>query len=55
LGGELRLTYFEPVRIYVAAAGTAILAAAVVLEWRRGLLFIDAPNRMTRPVSREPI
>lgn len=54
-GGELLLTYFEPVRIYVAAAGTAMLAAAVVLEWRRGLLFIDAPHRMTRPVSRETI
>jgi len=35
-GGELLLTYFEPVRPHVAAAGTAILAVAVVLEWRRG-------------------
>lgn len=36
-GGELLLTYFEPVRIYVAAAGTAILAVAIVIEGRRGL------------------
>ncbi|MEK6592262.1 MAG: hypothetical protein AABZ67_04180, partial [Pseudomonadota bacterium] len=37
-GGELLLAYFEPVRLHVAAAGTAVLAAAVVLEWRRGRL-----------------
>ncbi len=54
-GGELLLTYFEPARIYVAAAGTAILAAAVVLEWRRGLSLPGAPDRMARPLSREPI
>ena len=35
-GGELLLTYFEPVRLYVAAAGTAILAVAVVIERQRG-------------------
>ncbi len=40
-GGEILLTYFEPVRIYVAAAGTAILAVAIVLERRRGLPFVD--------------
>lgn len=34
-GGELLLTYFEPVRIYVAAAGTALVMAAIVAEWRR--------------------
>lgn len=34
-GGELLLTYFEPIRIYVAAAGTAILGGAVVLQWLR--------------------
>lgn len=37
-GGELLLAYFEPVRLHVAAAGAVILAAAVVLEWRRGQL-----------------
>lgn len=45
-GGELLLTYFEPVRIYVAAAGTAILAVAVVLEWRRGLSPPGAPGQI---------
>jgi hypothetical protein len=35
-GGDLLLTYFEPVRVYVAAAGVAVMAAAVVIEWRRG-------------------
>ncbi len=34
-GGELLLTYFEPVRIYVAAAGTLIVAVAVWIEWTR--------------------
>jgi hypothetical protein len=32
-GGDLLLTYFEPVRIYVAAAGVLIAAAAVAREW----------------------
>ncbi len=54
-GGELLLTYFEPVRLYVAAAGTVILAVAVILEWRRGLSLTVAPDRMARPVSRGTI
>jgi len=54
-GGELLLTYFEPVRLYVAAAGTAILAVAVVLEWRRGLSLMAAPNPIAPPVSREAV
>lgn len=54
-GGELLLTYFEPVRLYVAAAGTAILAVAVILEWRRGLPLTVAHGQMARPVSREMI
>ncbi len=32
-GGDLLLTYFEPVRIYVAAAGVLAVAAAVAREW----------------------
>ncbi|MFQ5773359.1 MAG: hypothetical protein ACE5GS_02465 [Kiloniellaceae bacterium] len=32
-GGDLLLTYFEPVRIYVAAAGVLIAAVAVAREW----------------------
>ncbi len=35
-GGELLLTYFEPVRVYVAAAGVLVAAIAVAQEWRRG-------------------
>ena len=54
-GGELLLTYFEPIRLYVAAAGTAIVAIAVILEWRRGLLLTDAPHQMARRASRETI
>ncbi len=33
-GGELLLTYFEPVRIYVAATGVLVLGVAVIAEWR---------------------
>ncbi len=54
-GGELLLTYFEPVRLYVAAAGTAILAVAVVLEWRRGLSLTVAPESVAPPASHEVI
>ncbi len=32
-GGELLLTYFEPVRIYVAVAGVLVAAAALAREW----------------------
>lgn len=49
-GGELLLTYFEPVRIHVAAAGTAILAMAVLIEWRRGLPLAGA---LDPPASRD--
>jgi hypothetical protein len=34
-GGELLLTYFEPVRIYVALAGTLMLAGVLVREWQQ--------------------
>ena len=36
-GSELLLTYFEPVRIYVAAGGVLIAAWAVMHEWRHRL------------------
>ena len=34
-GGELLLTYFEPVRVYVAAAGVFTVLAAVLWEWTK--------------------
>ncbi|HDO52383.1 MAG TPA: hypothetical protein ENH05_06560 [Rhizobiales bacterium] len=34
-GSELLLTYFEPIRVYVAALGVVIAAWAVVYELRR--------------------
>ena len=34
--GELLLTYFEPVRVYFAAAGAIIMGLAVLHEWREG-------------------
>ena len=35
-GGELLLTYFEPVRVYVAAAGVLLVGWALTWEWRQG-------------------
>ncbi len=32
-GGELLLTYYEPVRVYVAAVGVLTVFAAVLWEW----------------------
>ncbi len=32
-GGDLLLTYYEPLRIFVAAAGVLIAAVAVAREW----------------------
>ncbi len=43
-GGELLLTYYEPVRIYVAAAGVLIAALAVAREW---VLIKRQPAEMT--------
>ncbi len=43
-GGELLLTYYEPVRIYVAAAGVLIAAVAVAREW---VLIKRQPAEMT--------
>jgi hypothetical protein len=43
-GGELLLTYFEPVRIYVAAAGVLIAALAVAREW---VLIKQQPAELT--------
>ena len=34
-GGELLLTYFEPIRVYVAATGVLAVAAAVWIELAR--------------------
>ena len=34
-GGELLLSYYEPIRLYVAAAGVLIVAAATLREWLR--------------------
>ena len=34
-GAQVLLTYLEPVRIYVAAAGVLITTIAVIVRWRR--------------------
>lgn len=48
-GGELLLTYFEPVRIYVAALGVLIAACAVTLEWR------NRESDSSPPMVKKPI
>ena len=35
-GGELLLTYFEPVRVYVATVGVLMVGWALAREWRQG-------------------
>ena len=48
-GAELLLTYYEPVRIYVAAAGVLIAGVAVWIEWvgRKGELSAPRPAGTT--------
>lgn len=45
VGGELLLTYFEPIRIYVALAGVIFVGAAVGREWL--LIRRDSPQIST--------
>ena len=47
-GGELLLTYFEPVRIYVAAFGVLVAAWAVMFEWRQ---YETAPPNNQEPAT----
>ena len=49
-GGELLLTYFEPVRLYVAAAGAIMVALAIIVEWRRELSRSGEQTRLTKSV-----
>ena len=51
VGGEVLLTYFEPIRIYVAAAGAAVVAAAVILEWRQRRQFLVTMPEAANPVT----
>lgn len=48
-GGDLLLTYFEPIRIYVAALGVLIAGWAVLREWRRDGL--TCPDLQETPVT----
>ncbi len=43
-GGDLLLTYFEPIRIYVAIAGVLIMAAAVRAQLARRRDEAEAPG-----------
>lgn len=43
-GSEMLLTYFEPIRIYVAAGGVLIAAWAVLHEWRHHLQTSEASS-----------
>ena len=48
-GGELLLTYYEPIRIYVAAAGVLIAGGAVWIEWVRRKRELSAHHRQEPP------
>ena len=43
-GGELLLTYFEPIRLYVGALGAAMVAGMVALELHRNHLARGQPT-----------
>ncbi|MEE8364391.1 MAG: hypothetical protein V3R76_01275 [Gammaproteobacteria bacterium] len=42
-GGELLMTYYEPVRIYVAIVGVLVTGAAVWWTWRARVRFLTEP------------
>jgi hypothetical protein len=48
-GGELLLTYFEPIRLYVAAGGAAILLAAIAIERRRAARPLGLGTQLRSP------
>jgi hypothetical protein len=50
-GGELLLTYFEPIRLYVAAGGAAILLAAIAIERRRAARPLGLGTQLRSPES----
>ena len=41
-GGQLLMSYFEPVRVYVAGAGAALVAAAILAELARQRAVLQA-------------
>jgi hypothetical protein len=44
-GSQALLTYYEPIRIYVAAIGVVVTGWAVVYEWRRrGDVYAETPE-----------
>ena len=53
IGGDILLTYFEPVRIYFALAGVMLAALAAAREWRlRGEICapeLNGGNAITAP------
>ena len=50
-GGQALLTYFEPVRIYVAAAGLILVAVAVAWEYRRQLSPAGATQHLPKAAA----
>jgi len=49
-GGALLLEYYEPVRLYLALGGVALLAVAIWLKLtRRGCVEAGAPTSLLRP------
>lgn len=54
-GGELLLTYFEPIRVYVAAAGTLIVLAVVLREWMMARKEMEATVQRAVFHNRPPV
>ena len=54
-GGEMLLTYFEPVRVYVAAVGVLVMLCAVIWEWTMQRKEIDAVRQSADIQGRSPV
>ncbi|WP_342236203.1 hypothetical protein [Inquilinus sp. OTU3971] len=55
-GSQLLMSYFDPIRVYVAAVGVIVLAVAIVLEITRtpGVQPSGAPLRIPSGPTHEP-
>lgn len=54
-GGDLLLTYFEPVRVYVAASGVLVVLVALLREWTMARKETEAVARVDAEPQHTPV